>query len=302
MAFEQTGLFEVIYANEKDKEAVVTYEMNSSLKVDTRSIEDVLPEEIPDFDIALAGFPCNDISLAGIKQGLYEEDGSYTRSGMLFEFIRIIHEKKPRILFLENVRYLLKHDGGKTMQIVLDAIKQEGYYYKYDILNASKYGNTPQNRTRVYIVCSLYKEDIDRFSFPKPIKRTNTLENVIDYYGKYTDRYYITRKYKDGIYDSLLEVADGSHNVYMNDNGRAAKCIKGTIPALVASKSNIPIVQTEHGFRHMMPCEYFVAQTFPENFIIPPQLHNCALYKQAGNSVCITVVRRVAEQIAEAIS
>lgn len=84
LGFEQTWGFKVVYANEVDPYPVRTYELNSTLKVDNRSIVDVKPEEVPDFDVALAGFPCTDISIAGNKKGLFNNDGTLTRSGLFF--------------------------------------------------------------------------------------------------------------------------------------------------------------------------------------------------------------------------
>ena len=127
IGFEQTGAFEVIYANEIDHYPVKTYELNSIIKVDERSIEDVMPDEIPDFECMLAGFPCTDISIAGYQQGLFNDDGSYTRSGLFFELIRIIHAKKPRIVFLENVKNLVGHNNGKTFHTIIKALEDEGY-------------------------------------------------------------------------------------------------------------------------------------------------------------------------------
>lgn len=126
IGFENTGAFEVIYANEIDPYPVRTYELNSNIKVDNRSICDVQPDEIPDFDVMLAGFPCTDISVAGARQGLFNDDGTLTRSGLFFELIRIIHVKKPRIVFLENVKNLVGHNDGKTFLAIINALEQEG--------------------------------------------------------------------------------------------------------------------------------------------------------------------------------
>ena len=93
------GVGGIDIGNEIDPYPVRTYELNSNIKVDNRSICDVQPDEIPDFDVMLAGFPCTDISVAGARQGLFNDDGTLTRSGLFFELIRIIHVKKPRIVF-----------------------------------------------------------------------------------------------------------------------------------------------------------------------------------------------------------
>ena len=304
LAFEQTGMFEVIYANEKDRRAVITYEANNKkIKVDMRDIKDVMPEEVPDFDIAFAGFPCTDISYAGKKKGLFNEDGSYTRSGAFFEMLRIIHVKKPRVMLLENVRHLASQHKGETLKIVLSALEEEGYICKYKILDAREYGNTPQHRERIYFVCFLNNEDADKFSFPDPIPLTTTVSDVVDFIHKEFKHYYINRKNKGVMYDNLLKVVDGSRCVYYrNHRGGVYKCNPDYIPTITASTGNLPFAETKYGIRMLTPTECFIAQGFPEYFVLPFEINNCELYKQVGNTVCIDVVRRIAEQIAKAIS
>ncbi len=99
--FEKNKLFKVVYANEFDPYPVRTYELNSKLKVDCRDIREVKAEEIPDFDVLLAGFPCQAFSVAGYRKGFEDEKG---RGTLFFELIRIIKDKKPEIVFLENVK------------------------------------------------------------------------------------------------------------------------------------------------------------------------------------------------------
>ena len=100
LGFEQTGMFETVYANEIDEYAKKTFEENFNLNVDCRDINEVKTDEIPDFDIMLAGFPCQAFSLAGYRQGFDDEKG---RGTLFFELVRILKDKKPRIVFLENV-------------------------------------------------------------------------------------------------------------------------------------------------------------------------------------------------------
>ena len=308
IGFENTGAFEVIYANEIDPYPVRTYELNSNIKVDNRSICDVQPDEIPDFDVMLAGFPCTDISVAGARQGLFNDDGTLTRSGLFFELIRIIHVKKPRIVFLENVKNLVGHNDGKTFLAIINALKQEGYHApKYMVMNAMTYGNVPQNRERIYIVA--FRDDVDKhsFDFPMPVPLTQTLQDIIDFNSQMDEKYYYTPgKYKGDIYEKLVEAMDDANAVYQWRRKYVRKNKSGVVPTLTANQGegghNVCLVKTKHGIRKMIPHECFNAQGFPKDFKLPADMSDARLYKQAGNSVCVTVIQRIAQNIADAVN
>lgn len=307
IGFENTGAFEVIYANEIDPYPVRTYELNSNIKVDNRSICDVQPDEIPDFDVMLAGFPCTDISVAGARQGLFNDDGTLTRSGLFFELIRIIHVKKPRIVFLENVKNLVGHNDGKTFLAIINALEQEGYHApKYMVMNAMTYGNVPQNRERIYIVA--FRDDVDKhsFDFPMPVPLTQTLQDIIDFNSQMDKKYYYTPgKYKGDIYEKLVEAMDDANAVYQWRRKYVRKNKSGVVPTLTANQGegghNVCLVKTKHGIRKMIPHECFNAQGFPKDFKLPTDMSDARLYKQAGNSVCVTVIQRIAQNIADAV-
>lgn len=308
IGFENTGAFEIVYANEIDPYPVQTYELNSKIKVDNRSICDVQPDEIPDFDVMLAGFPCTDISVAGLRQGLFNDDGTLTRSGLFFELIRIIHVKKPRIVFLENVKNLVGHNDGKTFLAIMDALEQEGYHTpKYMVMNAMIYGNVPQNRERIYIVAFRDNMDKQKFEFPMPVALTMTLQDIIDFNTKIDDKYYYTPgKYKGNIYEQLEKAMDDENAVYQWRRKYVRKNKSRVVPTLTANQGmgghNVCLIKTKNGIRKMTPHECFNAQGFPKSFKLPTdRMADSRLYKQAGNSVCVTVIRRIAENIAEAV-
>ena len=117
LGFEETGYFETIYANEFDPYPVKTFEENFDLKVDCRDIREVKEDEIPDFDVMLAGFPCQAFSIAGRRQGFDDEKG---RGSLFFELVRIIKSKQPQIIFLENVKNLVAHDNGNTFLVIVN--------------------------------------------------------------------------------------------------------------------------------------------------------------------------------------
>ena len=307
IGFERTGFFKTVYANEFDPYPARTFELNHGVKVDGRDIREVRPEDVPDFDVLLAGFPCTDISVAGEMKGLFNEDGTLTRSGLFFELIKIIHEKKPKVIFLENVKNLVGHAGGKTFNLIIDALKDEGCLNpKFMVLNASEYGNTPQNRERIYIVCFRDDEIRKNFEFPMPVPLTRGLSDIIDFENKLDDKYYYTKgKYKGDIYEKLVEAMDDENAIYQWRRKYVRKNKSGVVPTLTANQGegghNVCLIKTKHGIRKMTPKECFNAQGFPDNFKLPTDMAESRLYKQAGNSVCVGVIERIAENIARAI-
>lgn len=303
IGFEKTGVFETVYANEIDLYPVQTFEQNFDLKVDNRDIHDVQPEDIPDIDVIVGGFPCQAFSIAGHRQGFNDAKG---RGTLFFEMIRIIHAKKPRIVFLENVKNLVSHDNGNTFRVILETLKSEGYKYRYQVLNAMEYGDMPQNRERIYIVAFRDDTDFARFAFPDPIPLTRTLDDVIDFHSKVDEHYYYTKnKYKGDIYDKLVDAMDDNRAIYQWRRQYVRKNKSGVVPTLTANMGggghNVPLILSDTGIRKLTPHECFNVQGFPADFVLP-QLAESRLYKQAGNSVCVDVIHRIAENIASAIA
>ena len=299
MGFEQTNFFETIYANEFDKYPAKTYEHNFDVLVDCRDINSVLVSEIPDFDVMLAGFPCQAFSVAGYRKGFEDEKG---RGTLFFELVRIIKEKQPSIIFLENVKNLVGHDNGNTFSIILEELEKEGYKVKFSVLNAMEYGNIPQNRERIYIIAFKDEEVYRRFDFPKPIKLTTKLSDVIDFENKVAEKYYYTKgKYKGNIYELLVEAMDDENAIYQWRRKYVRKNKSGVVPTLTANQGegghNVCLIKTKYGIRKMTPHECFNTQGFPKNFNLPSNMSDARLYKQAGNSVCVSVIYRIAEQI-----
>ena len=307
--FENTGFFNTIYANEFDSFPARTFELNfPNIHVDVRSINDVKADEIPDFDIMLAGFPCQAFSIAGYRQGFDDERG---RGLLFFELIRLIKEKperhRPHVLFLENVKNLQSHNNGETFQVILQALQDIGYYPKYQVLNAKDYGNVPQNRERIYIVAFDNEQDRDNFNFPEPIELTRNLEDIIDFEHPVDERYYYTPgKYQGDIYDRLAEAMQNDNpndrSIYQWRRHYVRKNQSHVVPTLTANQGtgghNVCLIKTNDGrIRKMTPHECFNTQGFPENFVLPNDMAESRLYKQAGNSVCVSVIQRIAEQI-----
>ena len=153
LGFHLNG-FKTIYANEFDPNPQKTFEENFDTPIDCRDINNVDSREIPNFNIMLAGFPCQAFSVAGYRQGFDDEKG---RGVLFFQLARIIKAKKPEVVFLENVKNLVAHDSGKTFRIILEVLVAEGYYVKHQVLNTMLHGNIPHNRERIYIVAKCRK-------------------------------------------------------------------------------------------------------------------------------------------------
>ena len=299
--FEDTGFFETIYANEFDPYPVKTFELNFNIKVDCQDIHNVSSKCIPDFDVMLAGFPCQAFSIAGNRQGFNDTKG---RGILFFELLRIIKEKQPQVIFLENVKNLVGHDNGNTFSVIIEELKKENYYIKFSVLNAMEYGNIPQNRERIYIVAFKDKNKYQRFCFPMPLKLTTKLADIIDFESKVDDKYYYTPgKYKGNIYELLDEAMDDSDAVYQWRRKYVRKNKSGVVPTLTANQGegghNVCIIRTKYGIRKMTPKECFNTQGFQKDFKLPIDMSDARLYKQAGNSVCVSVIRRIAQQIKE---
>lgn len=304
--FEVAGC-QTVYANEFDRYPAETFELNFNLKVDVRDIHEVKAEEIPDFDIMLAGFPCQAFSIAGYRKGFEDEKG---RGELFFELTRILEAKRPRIAFFENVKNLVGHDNGNTFRVICEQLDILGYKYTHQVLNAMNYGNVAQNRERIYIVAFRDAEDYEKFYWPLSIPLTNTVQDIIDFDNKMDDKYYYTPgKYKGDIYEQLAKAMENDDSnkpsIYQWRRKYVRKNQSGVVPTLTANQGegghNVCLVKTVHGIRKMTPRECFNAQGFSKSFKLANQ-SDARLYKQAGNSVCVSVISRIAQQIAEAVT
>lgn len=300
--FEKAG-FETIFANEFDYNASITYKANfpnvEFSPADIRTLNE--KTDIPDFDIMLAGFPCQAFSVAGYRQGFNDEKG---RGNLFFELARILEEKKPPIIFLENVKNLVSHDDGNTFAVISDTLEQLGYHIKHFVLNACNYGNIPQTRERIYIVGFRDKEHYKNFECPKPIKLETKLRDIIDFEGKQDEKYYYTEQCP--FYDKLVESMHRCDTCYQWRRVYVRENKSNLCPTLTANMGtgghNVPLIRTYSGeFRKLTPRECFNLQGFPQDFVLPQKLCGSALYKQAGNSVVVTVIQRIAEEIKKAI-
>ena len=292
-AFEQAG-FEIIWANDKDKDACVTYRNNFSdnllVEADISSISE---KSIPPADIIVGGFPCQSFSVMGHQRGFKDPRGN-----LFFEIARIADEIKPRVILLENVKNLIYHDKGRTFITIFNTLAELGYEVKYSVLNAKLYGNIPQERSRTFIAAFSDIDMLNKFVFPDRIDLTIGIEDILDRSVKHDDIYYYNSDSK--YYPELSRKIKEKSGIYrIDDSGIAMKKYKLS-PTLKANMGTypdrVPIIRDDFGIRKLTPYECLALQGFPEKFVfkgIPLE----AAYKQCGNTVCVPVVRRIAENI-----
>jgi DNA (cytosine-5)-methyltransferase 1 len=295
LGFKQNGC-KIIWANEKDRYACETYRLNFGDKYLVQGdILKIPNKEIPKMDILTAGFPCQAFSSVGLQQGFEDPRGN-----LFFEVMRVISATKPRVVFLENVANLMKHDDGRTFVTILNLLKEQKYNVTYQIMNAKEYGNLPQQRNRIYIVAFRWKKDIARFRFPEHIPLTQTAFDLFDRDRK-EDKYYM-----DGhrMWNRMMEYMDDRRRVYRFTDWGLSRGMEGICPTLLAAMGSrferIPFFYDDYSVRLMTTRECARLQGFPEKYILPDK-NEKQVYKQIGNSVAVPVVSRIAGNIVKAL-
>ena len=194
-ALDNLGIeYDLVAFCEIDKYASMSYQAihgvaeNMNLGDITKVDAATLPKDI---DLLTYGFPCQDISLGGKQKGLFNEDGSVTRSGLFFEALRIVEATNPKVAIAENVKNLTSKRFAKQFEIVLDSLESAGYANYWAVLNAKKYG-IPQNRERVFIISIRKDIDTGAFSFPAAIPLEKKLKDLLE--DEVDDKYYLKEK------------------------------------------------------------------------------------------------------------
>lgn len=311
-----------VFASEWDKFARETYEANfyrlEPALFDqghfAGDINDVSPAAIPDFDVLCAGFPCQPFSMAGFRKGF--ED---TRGTLFFRIAEIVKSKidggnPPKVLFLENVKGLVNHDKGRTLQTICSVIDELGYRAVYKVLNAKNFG-VPQNRERIFIVAWRKESQVETFSFPIGISTSG--ECIFD--ERDMDAAVVTR-----LGDILLPSVDDkytlSERLYAGHLRRKQEHVRkgngfgfslfspdspytNTIPArYYKDGSEILIEQQGKRPRRLHPAEAAKLQGFPIDNGFRIVVSDTQAYKQFGNSVAVPMVTAVADQIVKQLS
>lgn len=276
-----------VFSSEWDKEAAKTYYSNFG-EEPFGDIQKIDPADIPDFDILLAGFPCQPFSIIGDKEGFKHE----TQGTLFFNIEKILIEKRPKAFMLENVRNLTAHDGGRTFRVILSHLQNAGYDVHYKVLNALDYG-VPQKRERI-IICGFRKPVAFEFPPPIPISQRKTVADIIDSEAE-NDR---SLRVRPAIRASRLQrIKDKNFpRPYISHEN-----VAGTITphsyscALRAGASaNYILINDE---RRPSPREMLRIQGFPDEFRIV--VNYGQIKHQTGNSVAVPVIRAVAERVVE---
>lgn len=279
-AFAKMGLEGYcVYSSDIDKYAQKSYEANFHERPDG-DITKVDASKIEDFDVLFAGFPCQAFSIIGKREGFADK----TRGTLFFEIARILKAKQPRAFVLENVKQLASHDGGRTLETIMDTLRSElGYYVEYKILNALDYG-LPQKRERIIIVGS--KEPFD-MHWPEPVSGGKTLQDILE--KNVPEKYYASKaivEKRKANHSSNISPAIWHENKSGNISSYPYSC------ALRAGASyNYLLVDGE---RRLTPREMLRLQGFPDTFQIV--VSDCQARKQAGNSIPIDMVSAVMQE------
>ena len=286
----------IIFANDIIKASKEAYDLNFNHKLTLGDINEIDNNDIPSHDILTAGFPCQPFSIAGKREGFNDE-----RSNVFWKILSIIDHHKPKCIILENVKNLLTHDNKKTFTIIKEQLETRGYLIKYKILNTANITGIPQNRERIYIVALKSKDIYDKFNldFPKIEKKeiTDLLEVNIP------DKYYYTDKSK--IWDLLSKSVTKQNCVYQYRRVYVRENKSNVCPTLTANMGsgghNVPIILDNKGIRKLTPKECFNFQGFPSSYKLPP-LSDSNLYKLAGNSVSVPIVKLIADRLINLLS
>lgn len=278
-----------VFSSEIDKFAIKTYEANWG-ETPSGDITKIDAKDIPEFDILLAGFPCQAFSMAGKRKGF--ED---TRGTMFFEVERILEYHQPKCFVLENVKGLLNHDKGNTFRIMKDILEKKlKYKIYYKVLNAKDFG-VPQNRERIIIV-GFKNHNID-FRFPDPTGTKTRLGDILekDVDKKYTisDKIWASHQRRKAQHRAK---GNGFGYCLFNENSEYTSTISARY---YKDGSEILIEQKNANPRRLTPREAARLQGFPDDFKLVVSDLQC--YKQFGNSVPTKMIEAVANNVIQAL-
>ncbi len=298
-----------VFTSEWDEQAKKTYEANFG----EVPFGDITKEEtkkfIPDgFDVLCAGFPCQAFSIAG-KRGGFED----TRGTLFFDVADIIKRKQPKAIFLENVKGLRNHDRGKTLETILNVLRNDlGYFVpEPQIINAKDFG-VPQNRERIFIVGFHEGTNVSEFEYPKPLDKKVKFEDIKEKKVPPT-KFFLSTQYLQTLHNHKARhesKGNGFGFEIIPDTGIANAVVCGGMGRernLVIDKRIKDFTPTTHikgevnreGIRKMTPREWARLQGFPDSFLIP--VADASAYKQFGNSVAVPAIQATAAKILETI-
>ena len=299
LGFEAAG-GRCVFSSEVDAAACDTYEKNFGERP-AGDITKIDAADIPNFDILLAGFPCQPFSIAGVskKNSLGQATGfeDEKQGTLFFEIVRILEEKRPKAFLLENVKNLKSHDKGKTWKVITDSLNALDYEIFSAVLDGKFF--VPQHRERTFIVgfdSKRYQQSVDfNFNFETP-KKIPVLKNILE--NDVAEKYTLS----DKLWHYLQAYAE-KHRAKGNGFGFGLPDLNGISRTLSAryykDGSEILIRQENKNPRKLTPRECARLQGFPENFKIANS--DTRAYKQFGNSVVVPLVGAIAKNIVSAL-
>lgn len=292
---------ECVYASEWDSFAQKVYKDNFGLEPEG-DITKVDESKIPDHDILCAGFPCQAFSISGKRRGFEDSRGT-----LFFDVARVVKKKKPKVVFMENVKNFATHDNGNTLSVVKTTMEQLGYTFYEKVLNAVNYG-IPQKRERIYMVC--FRNDLvnTTFTYPKQVALTKHVEDfllsdknlVSDLYIERDDTYYNGKK--DDKYSETSSIRLG----IVNKGGQGERIYSTKGIAITLSAYGGGVFSKTGGYlvngrpRKLHPRECARIMGYPDTFEISPNKNQA--YKQFGNSVVVDVLQFIAIEIGKTLS
>lgn len=296
--------YECIAFSEIDSIAIKTYKlMYSDDEINYGDITNIESDYLPDFDLLIGGFPCQAFSIIGTRCGLNDID----RGQIIYYLSRIIEEKNIKYFILENVKGLINHDHGRTLNIIINILEDIGYKIYYKVLNSLDYG-IPHMRERIYFVG--IREDLYNgtdFNFPEPYLKTLSLENylidddnslVLDETDKTYSTFikYLNNKYNEGKYD-LKEILSQEYLV-LDTRQSDLRIYKNKIPTIRKGRQGILYVKNGK-LRRLSGIEAFLLQGIPLENIkkIKDKVSNTNMLGLAGNAMTVNVIEAIAKSL-----
>lgn len=313
LAFEAFGV-KCVFSAENDKHAAQAY-LYAHGDDPTCDINDIVTSELPEFDVLCAGFPCQPFSVAGLRKGFEDE-----RARAALKCFEIIEERKPLGFILENVKGLATFDkqlGCSPLEKINNRLTTAGYHVEAHLLNAYEHGNVPQNRERYFITG--IREDMYSGVYAPPVQMpTDKLHfsTVLEDTDVIDDKFILRREDRPRLswaFEQLDEYAqedDFAEYVYQirSTAGKVRKhTVKGRSPALIKfmgmGGNNVPIIYDTrlNDWRAFTPRECMRLQGYSDTFKIDPKLSKGAIYRIVGNSIPVTLSKRVVESFLAAV-
>lgn len=297
LALESLGA-ECVYSNEWNKNVAGVYRKNFGVTPDG-DITRVDARDVPDHDILCAGFPCQAFSISGKQRGFDDSRGT-----LFFDVARIVHEKRPKVVLMENVRNFTTHDGGRTLDVVKTTMEELGYCFYHKVLNSADYG-VPQSRNRVYMVCFRNDLGVSDFTYPSAVTLTRYVEDVLLDDAMVQDLYIdrgdmCLNGHTDDVYANkpirLGHVGNGGQ-------GERIYSMKGT--AITLSAYGGGVFARTGGYlvggrtRRLHPRECARLMGFPDSYVISD--NRTQAYQQFGNSVVVDVLQMIGLEIGKTL-